>query len=207
VVVLAALVTHGFGLPGRRNGGSGEAPLFVRQGNKIMLPAGSPLRDRLTVMPAQVEIVRPKLLLPAIVESDPTRTAAVLSPLAGRVLEVKVALGDRVIRGQVLAVIDSADLAQAYDDNDKAADAFVLTQKNLERQEGQGKIGAVSDRDLDQARSDQRQAAAEYARTQARLKVLGMSADSNDHSRLLTVRAAMAGSITALSIAARQHDQ
>jgi membrane fusion protein, heavy metal efflux system len=201
VVVLAALVTHGFGLPGRRNGGSGEAPLFVRQGNKIMLPAGSPLRDRLTVMPAQVEIVRSKLLLPAIVESDPTRTAAVLSPLAGRVLEVKVALGDRVVRGQVLAVIDSADLAQAYDDNDKAADAFVLTQKNLERQEGQGKIGAVSDRDLDQARSDQRQAAAEYARTQARLKVLGMSADSNDHSRLLTVRAAVAGSITALSIA------
>jgi membrane fusion protein, heavy metal efflux system len=201
VVVLAALVTHGFGLLGRRNSGSGEAPLFVRQGNKIMLPAGSPLRDRLTVMPAQIEIVRPKLLLPAIVESDPTRTAAVLSPLAGRVLEVKVALGDRVARGQVLAVIDSADLAQAYDDNDKAADAFALTQKNLERQEGQGKIGAVSDRDLDQARSDQRQAAAEYARTQAHLKVLGMPADSNDHSRLLTVRAAMAGSITALSIA------
>jgi cobalt-zinc-cadmium efflux system membrane fusion protein len=201
VLVLAALVTHGFGLLGRGNGGSGEAALFVRQGNKIVLPEGSPLRDRLTVMPAQVEIVRPKLLLPAIVESDPARTAAVLSPLAGRVLEVKVALGDRVARGQVLAVIDSADLAQAYDDNDKAADASALAQKNLERQEGQGKIGAVSDRDLDQARSDQRQAAAEYARTQARLKVLGMPVDSNDHSRLLTVRAAMAGSITALSIA------
>jgi cobalt-zinc-cadmium efflux system membrane fusion protein len=201
VILLAALVTHGFGLMGRRNGGSGQAPLVVRQGDKIMVPPGSSLRDRLTVMPAQVETVRPKLLLPAIVESDPTRTAAVLSPLAGRVLELKVALGDRVSQGQVLAVIDSADLAQAYDDNDKAADAFALTQKNLERQEGQAKIGAVSDRDLDQARSDQRQAAAEYARTQARLKVLGISADSNDRSRLLTVRASMAGSITALSIA------
>jgi cobalt-zinc-cadmium efflux system membrane fusion protein len=201
VVVLAALVTHGFGLLGRRDAGSGEAPLFVRQGNKIVVPPDSSLRQRLTVMPAQVEPVRPKLLLPAIVESDPTRTASVLTPLAGRVVEIKVALGDRVSQGQVLVVIDSADLAQAYDDNDKAADAFALTQKNLERQEGQARIGAVSDRDLDQTRSDERQAAAEYARTQARLKVLGISADANDRSRLLTVRASMAGSITALSIA------
>jgi cobalt-zinc-cadmium efflux system membrane fusion protein len=77
----------------------------------------------------------------------------------------------------------------------------VLTERNLARQEGQARIGAASDRDVDQARSDHRQAAAEYIRTQARLKVLGASADSTQHSRLLSVRASMAGSITALSIA------
>ena len=36
---------------------------------------------------------------------------------------------------QVLAVIDSPDLGQAYDDYDKAADSFQLTKKNLARQE------------------------------------------------------------------------
>ncbi len=199
-LLVAALVTHGFGLLGGQHA-PGEAPLVVHQGDKIIVPPGSSLRNRLTVMAVQAQTVRAKLLLPAIVESDPTRTAAVLTPLAGRVLEIKVALGDRVAQGQVLAVVDSPDLAQAYDDNDKAADAFALTQKNLARQEGQASIGAASERDLDQARSDHRQAAAEYARTQARLKVLGVSTDPRERSRLLTVRASMAGSITALSIA------
>ena len=201
VILLVSLLTHGFGLLGNRNGGPEQAPSMVRQGNQIIVPAGSTLRDRLTVMPAQVESVRAKLLLPAVVESDPTRTSAVLTPLSGRVLEVKVALGDRVTQGQVLAVIDSPDLGQAYDDNDKAADAFRLAAKNLERQEGQARIGTASDRDLDQARSDHNQAQAEYARTQARLRVLGVSSESNDHPRLLTVRAPMAGSVIALSIA------
>jgi cobalt-zinc-cadmium efflux system membrane fusion protein len=201
VILVAALLTHGFGLLSGRDGGPGDTPSIVRQGSKIVVPAGSSLRDRLSVMPVQAEAVSPKLLLPAIVESDPTRTAGVLTPAAGRVLDVKVALGDRVAQGQVLAVIDSPDLAQAYDDNERAADAFVLTERNLARQEGQAKIGAASDRDVDQARSDHRQAAAEYTRTQARLKVLGASADSTRHSRLLSVRASMAGSITALSVA------
>lgn len=200
VLLVAGLVTHGFGLL-RGGHRPEETPSLVRQGDQIIVPEGSPLRARLSVMPAEAEAVSPKLLLPAVVESDPVRTAAVLAPAGGRVLDVKVALGDRVSQGQVLAVIDSADLAQAYDDNQRAADAFALTARNLARQEGQAKIGAASDRDLDQARSDHAQAAAEYARTQARLKVLGASPESNERSRLLTVRAAMAGSITTLSIA------
>ena len=136
----------------------------MRQGDKIVIPATSPLRKRLVVSPARAESISAKLVLPASVESDPTRTAAVLTPLGGRVVEIKVALGDRVHQGQVLAVIDSPDLGQAYDDNDKAADTFRLTQKNLTRQEEQLKLGTASGRDLDQARSDNAQAAAEYAR-------------------------------------------
>jgi membrane fusion protein, heavy metal efflux system len=100
----------------------------------------------------------------------------------------------------VLTLIDSPDLAQAYDDDDKAADTLRLTSKNLERQEGQQKIGAASIRDLDQARSDHAQALAEYSRTQARLKAVGVSSDPK-RSRLLTVRAPFSGSITALSMA------
>ena len=60
---------------------------------------------------------------------------------SGRLVELKVGLGDRVSQGQVLAVIDSPDLAQAYDDDEKAADAFKLTERNLGRQEAQNKIG------------------------------------------------------------------
>jgi cobalt-zinc-cadmium efflux system membrane fusion protein len=117
------------------------------------------------------------------------------------VRELKVGLGDRVTAGQVLAVIDSPDLAQAYADNAKAADASALTRKNLERQEGQVRIGALSERDLDQARSDHAQAASEYARTQARLRAFGVAPDDRAESHLLMLRAPFDGSVTALTAA------
>jgi cobalt-zinc-cadmium efflux system membrane fusion protein len=201
VLLLAALLTHGFGLLGRGNKGSSEPQLMVRQGDKIVVPEGSALRSRLDVTAAAAQAVSPKLLLPAVVESDPARTAAVLTPLSGRLIALKVALGDRVTRGQVLAIIDSPDLAQAYTDNEKAGDAFKLNQKTLERQEAQNKLGVASDRDLDQAKSDYAQAAAEYTRTQAHLKTLGASAEAKPASRELSVTAPVGGSVTTLSVA------
>src|SRR5208282_4294667 len=156
--------------------------------------------DRLSVAPAPARPVSPLLILPAIVESDPARTSVVLTPLGGRLVALRVALGDRVKQGQVLAVIDSPDLGQAYDDDEKAAATLKLTDKNLGRQEAQNKLGVASDRDLDQARSDHAQAAAEYARTQARLKMLGVALDHGLSSHLLTVTAPMNGSVTALSV-------
>jgi cobalt-zinc-cadmium efflux system membrane fusion protein len=201
LVFLAALFTHGFGLLGPSVKGGGPPDLMTRQGDKILVPEGSALRNRLSVMPALVEPVGAKLLLPAVVESDPARTAAVLPPLGGRVLELKVALGERVVRGQALAVIDSSDLAQAYDDNDKAADSAKLNAKILARQQEQSKLGTASDQDLDQAKSNAAQAAAEYSRTQAHLKTLCVAADAKPGNRLLTVTAPVAGSITTLSIA------
>jgi membrane fusion protein, heavy metal efflux system len=215
LLLLVVLLTHGFGLLGGTK--SAAAPdLMVRQGDKILVPEGSALRARLTVMPVSLQPVSPKLLLPAVVESDPARTAAVLAPLGGRLIALKVGLGDRVTRGQVLAVIDSPDLGQAYDDNDKAADSFKLTEKTLGRQEAQNKLGVASDRDLDQAKSDFAQAAAEYTRTQAHLKVLGASVENKPASaenkpastenkpasRELIVTAPVSGSVTTLAVAA-----
>jgi membrane fusion protein, heavy metal efflux system len=200
-LLVAAFLTDGFGLLSSRKVADSGPAMLERQGDKIVIPASSPLRKRLTVTPVHAESVSAKLLLPATVESDPARTAAVLTPLGGRVLEIRVALGDRVHQGQVLAVIDSPDLGQAYDDNDKAADAAQLTQKNLTRQEEQLKLGTVSSRDLDQARSDNAQAAAEYARTLARLKTLGVPVERKAHSTLLSVEAPVSGSVTSLAIA------
>jgi cobalt-zinc-cadmium efflux system membrane fusion protein len=200
VLFLVLALTRGFGLLAGGRKGPEEPDLMVRQGDKIVVPEGSALRSRLTVEAAPAQAVSAKLVLPAVVESDPARTAAVLTPLSGRLISLKVALGDRVTKGQVLAVLDSPDLGQAYDDDEKAADTARLTEKNLARQEAQNKLGAASDRDLDQARSDNAQATAEYARTQARLKSLGAAPGSKSPSNLLTVTAPVSGSITALSV-------
>jgi len=197
----AAVLTHGFGLSGRDVQAVTDAPAVVRRGDRIVVPEGSPLRARLGVAPVAAESIGAKLQVPAVVEADPARIAAVLTPLGGRVVALKVALGDRVARGQPLAVIESPDLAQAYDDDDKAADSVELTRKKLDRQESQLKIGTAADQDVDQARSDQAQAVAEHTRTQARLKALGVPPEGKPRGALLTVTAPVAGSIVALSIA------
>ena len=199
-LLILLLYTHGFGLfSGAR--AAPDAASLVHRGDTVFVPEGSALRAQLTVAPAAAVPVSGHLLVPAVVESDPGRTAALLTPVAGRVQELKVRLGDRVSAGQVLAIIDSPDLAQAYEDNAKASDTFALTRRNLERQEGQARIGALSDRDLDQARSDHAQAAAEYSRTQAHLKAIGVSPDERSSSHLLLLRAPFDGSVTVLSAA------
>jgi membrane fusion protein, heavy metal efflux system len=199
LLLLVVLLTHGFGLFNASVAPAAPA-LLIRKGEQIIVPEGSALRVRLTVQPAMSETQSARLILPAIVESDPARTAAVLPALGGRVIELKVALGERVVQGQVLALIDSPDLAEAYDDNDKAADAFKLAEKTLARQVEQSKIGTASEQELDQAKSNFRQTESEYQRTQAHLRALGAAADAKPSARPLIVTAPVGGSITALSV-------
>ncbi len=175
-----------------------EAPALTHQDGKIVIPKDSPLRSRVAVAPAVARQIGAKLSVPGTVEADPAHTVAILPPLAGRLAELKVSLGDRVTEGQVLAVIDSPDLAQAYADDEKAADQLALADKTLKRAEEQFAIETLSAHDLDQTRSDRAQALTEHTRTQARLKTIG--AQAADHHRLV-VRAPVAGSVTALSAA------
>ena len=200
VVLVVGLLTHGFGLFGHAASPE-EAPALQRRGDKIFVPETSALRRRLTVMPAPTRLASGRITAPGFVEADPARTVPVLPSGAGRVQSLKVALGDRVQRGQTLVLIDSPDLAQAYDDNDKAASSARLAARNLKRSEEQFKIGATAQRDLDQARSDNDQAVAEYLRTRARLRAMGAAEDARGVARLLAVRAPMNGSVTALATA------
>ena len=205
VLFVLIMYSNGFGLFGGREHGAPESGALVRRGDAIFIPEGSALRARVAVAAALAQPVSAQLLTPGIVESDPAVTAAVLAPLTGRIEELPVELGQRVKRGQVVAVLDSPDLAQALDDNVKATDALALATKNLERQEQQFRIGVISDRDLDQARSDHAQAQAEATRAQARLAALGAGAgpeaEAGNHPGRLSVRAPVSGSITGLNVA------
>jgi cobalt-zinc-cadmium efflux system membrane fusion protein len=200
LLLVVILLTHGFGFFTGPGNAPEAAPWMVRQGGKILIPEGSPLRSRISVEPAAAQQRSGKLALPGLVESDPARTANVIPPLSGRVVDLKVRLGDRVVKGQTLVVLDSSDLAQAYADYDKATDAYRLTHKNLERQQEQAKIGVASERDLDQSRSDDAQAAAESARAEQRLKTLEAPLDSRGSARRLVVRSPLSGSVTALAV-------
>jgi cobalt-zinc-cadmium efflux system membrane fusion protein len=190
-------------LGGCSHGGPAQeaAPAFVRRGGRIEVPADSPLRQRLKIAPVELHRAPHQLEFPATVEADPAHMANVLPALAGRVVSLHVDLGDHVQRGQLLAVIDSGDLAQAYADVDKARDALDLARKALDRARGVQQAGGAAVKDLEAAQSGYAQAGAEYRRAQARLAALGGNIEARSGSRPMQVRAPIAGTVTALSIA------
>jgi cobalt-zinc-cadmium efflux system membrane fusion protein len=174
-------------------------PAFIHQGDKIIIPEGSALRSHLVVQPATVKNSPHTVQLPAAVEADPARTVNVLPPVAGKVEKLRVFLGDHVTKGQPLAVIDSADLAQAYADDDKGRDARQHAKSSLERVRAVYAAGGIALKDLEQAKSDYAQAQAEFNRAEARLKEIGVSSQATTKSRFLTLTAPMTGTITALT--------
>lgn len=195
---------HKFSLHGRADAQSASetpTPSFIRDGDRIVVPEGSALRSRIAVQQVAVKNTPQTLQLPAMVEADPTRTVNILPPLSGRVVKLDVRLGDRVAKDRILAVIDSADLAQAYADDDKARTALEHTKRTLERSRGVHQAGGGPLKDLEQAQSDCDQAQAEFNRAEDRLREIGVQPKPHEKSRLLTIVAPVAGTITALTTA------
>ncbi len=180
------------------------SPIMVRQGDRIFIPAESPLRSRLAVDATAAQASSRSLSLPAVVEANPARTVNVLPPLIGRLVELKVGLGDSVRAGQTVAWIGSPDLPQAQADRDKAADALDLAKRSLERARGVKEAGASASKDVEAAESAYRQALAEDQRARARLQTL-TGTDSAPRAaegqpRLLAITAPIAGTVTALNV-------
>jgi cobalt-zinc-cadmium efflux system membrane fusion protein len=174
---------------------------YTVDGARITVPPASPLRNKLGIAEIADRNIQRSLRLPAVVEADPSRTVKVLPPVAGRVIELKVQLGARVAEGDVLAVIESSDLAEAISDLEKARSTLKLTKQALDRLLILEKSRAISVKEREQAQSDYAQAQAEFERTQARLKAIGAPADQKGDPRLLSMKAAVAGSVIDLQIA------
>lgn len=174
---------------------------FVKDGNLIKIPEGSPLRRQLTVQAVtQREMVR-DLVIPAVVEADPARIMKVLPPLAGRVTALNVRLGERVERGQPLLVLDSPDLRSAYADYDRSKVLSDLAAKNRDRLRSLGVGGGVALKDIQHADAEFITASAEYQRAEARLQQIGVDPAAVNKSRIVTIAAPISGSILDLSVA------
>lgn len=174
-----------------------DTPAVVVDHGRLQVPEKSPLRTRLVIQPVEMRAAPHAVSFPATVEADPARTANVLPALTGKVAELKVGLGDHVTRGQLLAVIDSGDLAQAYADVDKARDALNLAKKSLDRAHGVQQAGGNAVKDLEASQSGYNQALAEFNRAQTRLMAVGGAQGS---ARTMNVTAPVSGYVTALSV-------
>ncbi|MFZ1009923.1 MAG: efflux RND transporter periplasmic adaptor subunit [Candidatus Sulfotelmatobacter sp.] len=142
---------------------------------------------------AETRSVPTELTANGTVTPDVNRTIHVTSLGGGRVVDLKVKLGDSVKKGQTLLVISSPDLAAAMSDYQKAVADEVLSRKALERAQLLYDKGAIAAKDLETAQDLEEKAKVDVATAEQHVRVLG--ADPVHPSALIDLRAPVAGTI------------
>jgi cobalt-zinc-cadmium efflux system membrane fusion protein len=133
------------------------------------------------------------------VQPDVNKTIHVTSLGSGRVVDLKVRLGDYVNKGQVLLVISSPDLAGAMGDYQKAEADEVLARKALERAQLLYSRGALAQKDLELAQATEDKAKTDLKTAESRLRMIG--GDPAHPSSLIELRAPVSGTIVEQNVA------
>ena len=133
------------------------------------------------------------------VSPDVNRTIHVTSLGGGRVIDLKVKLGDAVSKGQTLLVISSPDLASAMSDYQKAKADEVLSRKALERAQMLFDRGAIAAKDLETAQDTEDKAKVDVETAEHHIQILG--ADPAHPSPLINLKAPESGTIVEQNVA------
>jgi membrane fusion protein, heavy metal efflux system len=134
-----------------------------------------------------------------VVTPDVNRTIRVTSLGGGRVVDLKVKLGDAVKKGQPLLRISSPDLSSAFADYQKAQADERVTKKALDRAQMLFDKGAVAEKDLQVAQGAEDKAQVDVLSAEQRVRVLG--GDPAHPSPLIELRAPVSGAIVEQNVA------
>jgi membrane fusion protein, heavy metal efflux system len=128
-----------------------------------------------------------------VVAPDVSRTVPVNSLTGGRVVDVRVRLGDDVQKGQVLLTMRSPDMSAAISDYNKFQADEALARTQLERSQLLYSHGAVPQKDVQVAEGAEQKAKVDVQTAAERIELLG--GDLKQPSPLLEVRAPVSGTI------------
>ncbi len=114
-----------------------------------------------------------ELTLSGEVSFDDNRVIKVFPFSSGQVTDVKVSLGDRVSKGQVLAIMKSADVAGSYSDLTSTKSDLSIAKRQLDQTEYLYKNGISSERDYTEAKENFNKAQAANLKVQEQLSING----------------------------------
>ncbi len=121
-------------------------------------------------------VLRETLTLPGEVQANQDRLAHIVPRVGGIVREVHVGLGEDVEAGQLMAVLESRELAEAKAAYLAARQRLKLAEANLAANEELHTKGVVSDLDFLQARRELADAQIEQRAAERKLHALGLTA-------------------------------
>jgi cobalt-zinc-cadmium efflux system membrane fusion protein len=101
-----------------------------------------------------------ELSLSGVVAYNDNKVVKVFPRSSGQIIEARVSLGDKVVKGQALAVIRSADVAGNYNDLKSANADISIAKRQLDNSEQLFKNGISSEREYNEAKENYQKALA-----------------------------------------------
>lgn len=137
-------------------------------------------RAGIALAPVRSEVTESTTTVPATVTSNAYRETQVNSLVAGIVRQVRPELGARVVRGEILAIVFSNELAEAQTKYVSMQAMLEADHRKLTRTQRLVEIGAASRQELEEATAVHEGHASEVAAARQRLLLLGLTADEVD---------------------------
>jgi cobalt-zinc-cadmium efflux system membrane fusion protein len=114
-----------------------------------------------------------ELKLSGEINFDDNKVVKLFPFSSGRVMDVKVSLGDKVSKGQALATIKSADVAGNYSDLSTAGNDLSIAKRAMDNQESLYKNGIASEREYLEAKENYNKALAASNKLKEQIAING----------------------------------
>ena len=114
-----------------------------------------------------------ELSLSGVVAFNDNNVVKVFPRSSGQVTEAKVSLGDKVTKGQVLAIIHSADVAGNYSDLSSANADLSIAKRQMDNAESLYKSGISSEKEYNEAKQNYEKALAAKGKIQSVISING----------------------------------
>jgi cobalt-zinc-cadmium efflux system membrane fusion protein len=150
------------------NGNATEAPA-----PKTQVCVTDSLAKIIRIDSANMDNIDDELKLSGEVSFDDNKVVKLFPFSSGRVLEVKVSLGDKVRQGQALALIKSADVAGNYSDLSTAGNDLSISKRAMDNQESLYKSGIASEREYMEAKENYNKSLSAYNKIKEQIAING----------------------------------
>jgi len=131
-------------------------------------------------------IVSSELTLSGVVAFNDNNVVKVFPPISGKVMESRVSLGDKVTRGQVLAVIHSADVAGSFNDLSSTNADLAIAKRQVDNAESLYKNGISSEKEYNEAKQNYEKALAARNKVQSVININGGGKTSQGGQYMVT---------------------
>ena len=149
---------------------------------------------KISVVTAEEKDVSDAITIGGRLTFDDLRVTHVFPPVNGRIQRVLATPGQRVRKGDPLAILVSPDLGSAFSDQFKAKADLLQAGHEVKRQRELYAVRASAQKDLEGAEGAYQKAKAEYERAQQKTKLLKVG-QSNADSQEYVLRSPMDGEV------------
>ena len=171
-----------------------EAPL-----GEVWLTEVQIAEAKLRVEPLEEQDVDDLIVTSGKIAFDDAHVNHVFSPVSGRVMRIEAKVGQRVKKGDVLAVLESPDVGLASADLHKAEADRIAAEHDLDRQRELLAAHATSQRDFEQAEDASRKAKAEVDRAKQKASLF-RAGGATGVTQTYAVRAEIDGEVVARNV-------